>query len=452
MLNKCAVVSLGCPKNLVDSEVMVGLLRDAGFQTIANEAEAEVIIVNTCGFIDPAKEESIETILWCARLKNPEYGRCKVLIVTGCLVQRYADELFKEIPEIDALLGTGDFAEIVSVVQKVLHGDKIKCVGEPTYLYDHTVSRVPSTMPHTAYVKIAEGCNNRCSYCAIPSIRGRFRSRTIESIFKEVIHLVERGVKEVILVAQDTTGYGEDIYGDYSLDTLIAKLATIDELVWIRTLYTYPTRFTDGLIDVIAGEPKVCKYVDLPLQHASDEVLRRMNRKGTQSDVRMLIEKLRSRVPGITIRSSFIVGFPGETDEQFEELLQFLSDMQLDRVGIFEYSREEGTAAGAMENQVPPEVKRERFDRAMSLQRAISRKRMQARIGQVLDVVIEGKSEESEWVTVGRSQGEAPDIDGLIYIGNEHPAPGEFRKVKIIDAGDYDLVGEIVDMRDGFVR
>lgn len=447
MTNKCAVVSLGCPKNLVDSEVMVGLLRCAGFQTIANEADAEVLIVNTCGFINPAKEESIEAILWCAKLKKPEYGKCKVLIVTGCLVQRYANELMKDIPEIDAVLGTGDFSNIVNVVQHTLDGEKIRLVSKPEYLYDHTVPRVPSTMSHTAYVKIAEGCDNRCSYCIIPSIRGGFRSRSIDSVVREVESLVESGVKEVILVAQDTTRYGQDIYGDYSLDRLIKQLALIDGLVWIRTLYTYPTRFTDELIDVIAKEPKVCKYVDLPLQHASDEILRRMNRQGTQSDARALIEELRSKVPDITIRSSFIVGFPGETDKQFQELLQFLSDMQLDRVGIFEYSREEGTSAGAMDNQVSSEVKRERFDRAMVLQREISRKRMQAKIGQILDVIIEGKSEESQWITVGRSQGEAPDIDGLIYIGNEHPSPGEFRKVKIIDAGDYDLIGEVVDSK-----
>jgi ribosomal protein S12 methylthiotransferase len=443
--NKCAVVSLGCPKNLVDSEVMVGLLRSAGFQTIANESEAEVLIVNTCGFIDKAKEESIDAILWCARMKDPKYGNCKVLIVTGCLVQRYADELLKNIPEIDGIVGTGNFHEIVSIVQRVLDGEKIRAVEELKYLYDHTVPRVISTLPHTAYVKIAEGCDNRCSYCVIPSIRGRFRSRSIDSIVREVESLVECGVKEVILVAQDTTRYGQDIYGDYSLDRLISKLASIGGLMWIRVLYTYPTRFTDQLIDVIANEPKVCKYVDLPLQHASDEVLKRMNRQGTQYDACMLIEKLRSKVPDITIRSSFIIGFPGETDEQFEELLRFLSEMQLDRVGIFEYSREEGTVAGAMKNQIPAEVKKERFDRAMALQKKISRQKMQGKIGKILDVVIDGKCEENDWVTVGRSQGEAPEIDGLIYIGNQHPSSGEFRKVKIIDAGDYDLVGEIVE-------
>lgn len=422
--------------------MMLGLLDKAGYKIVADESEADVIIVNTCGFIDKAKQESIDTILELARCK--ETGECRALIMTGCLAQRYGTELLQELPEVDAVVGSGEYDKIVEVVRQAVAGARPVRLGMPEFLYDHTVPRIRSTPSHTVYVKIAEGCDNRCSYCVIPDLRGRFRSRRLESIIEEAGILAEDGVKEAVLIAQDTTRYGLDLYGEHSLARLLGKIARIEGLVWIRIMYSYPTRFTDELIETIANETKICKYVDLPLQHADDEILKRMNRQGTQDDARRLIAKLRDRIPDVTVRSSFIVGFPGETDQHFQVLLDFLVEMELDRVGIFTYSREEGTPAARMSGRVPKKVKEERYARAMELQRSISRKKNEARIGKVLDVLVEGRSPESDWVTVGRSQAEAPEIDGLIYIGNEHPDPGEFRKVRIVEAGDYDLVGEII--------
>jgi ribosomal protein S12 methylthiotransferase len=442
---KCAVVSLGCPKNLVDSEVMLGIMEEAGYAVTADQTDADVIVVNTCGFIDLAKEESIDVILKCAQLKKPEYGKCRVLAVAGCLVQRYAVELLAEIPEIDAVLGTGDFPKIVDVIQCVLNSERVKLVGEPKFLYDHKFPRLNSMGPRTAYVKIAEGCDNRCAYCVIPSIRGRFRSRPIESVVLETEALVAEGIQEIILVAQDTTRYGEDIYGRYVLADLLRELARIDGLMWIRFLYAYPTRFEDRLIELIAQEARICKYVDLPLQHASDEILRRMNRQGTQADIRRLVGKLREQIPDITIRSSFMVGFPGETEEHFLELLDFLREMEFDRIGIFKFSCEEGSPAATFPGQIAHEVADERYDRAMKLQQRISRSKMKSKVGDILDVLVEGQSEESDLVIVGRSQGEAPEIDGIVYISNGFPYIGQFRRVRITDAGDYDLVGEVVE-------
>ncbi len=455
---KVTMISLGCPKNLVDSEVMLGLVQKGGYEITSCEEEADIVIVNTCAFIDSAKEESIEAIFKAAQLKKE--GNCKELIVAGCLAQRYSDEIINEINEIDAIIGTGDFSSIVDVIESASRSrphkspsetpfnihDKgiIKKVQKPEYLYDHNAPRMLSTPKHTAYIKIAEGCDNRCAYCIIPSLRGSYRSRPIESIYKETERLVNSGVREIILIAQDTTAYGIDIYGKYSLHELLQELCKIKDLVWIRTLYAYPTSFRPELIRVISEEPKVCKYIDIPLQHASDGVLQKMGRRGRKEEIVGVLDALRNSVPHVTLRSSFMVGFPGETEKDYEELLKFLKEIQFDRVGVFVFSPQEDTPAARMEGQIPDEVKNERFKGAMELQKEISRKKMKERVGKVLEVLVEGPSEESDLVTVGRSQGEAPEIDGLVYIGNEHPPAGAFRRVKIVESGDYDLVGEII--------
>ncbi|MEW5867063.1 MAG: 30S ribosomal protein S12 methylthiotransferase RimO, partial [Bacillota bacterium] len=385
-----ALVSLGCAKNLVDSEVMVGLLTEAGYEVTTSVGEADVIIVNTCGFIMEAQEEAVDTILELAGHKDS--GRCRALIVTGCLAQRFAGELMAEIPEIDAVVGTGDFPEIVAVVRRVLSGERIRLVGTPCYIYDDTTPRAISTPPYTAYIKIAEGCSNRCSYCVIPDLRGLFRSRPIESIVAEAGRLAQGGAKELILIAQDTTRYGEDIYGRYSLADLLREVCKIDGPRWVRVLYMYPTRVTDQLIEVMASEPKICKYVDLPLQHADDDILKAMNRKGTSEDARAVIARLRDAIPDITIRSTFIVGFPGETEQKFRRLLEFLEAVRLDRAGVFAYSPEDGTPAAKFPGQVPPATRERRRRRAMEVQRAISRQKNRAKVGKVFDVLIEGPS------------------------------------------------------------
>ncbi len=441
-----AVVSLGCAKNLVDSEVMVGLLREAGHRVTPTVDEADVIIVNTCGFIAEAQEEAIDAILDLARCKRS--GRCRALVVAGCLAQRSADEIMAEMPEVDAVVGTGDFPEIVAVVRRSLSGERVRLVGAPRFMYDETTPRVISTPPYMAYVKIAEGCSNRCSYCVIPKLKGDFRSRPIESILAEAAGLAERGVREIILVAQDTTRYGEDLYGRYALADLLGEVAGILAVSWVRVLYMYPTRVTDDLIAVMAREPKICKYVDLPLQHADDEILHAMNRKGTSGDAREVIAKLREAIPDITIRSTFIVGFPGETEERFKRLLEFLEEVQLDRAGVFAYSREEGTPAASLPGQVPRATRDRRRRRAMEVQRSVSRRRNEAKVGRVVEVLIEGPSPECESVTIGRSQAEAPEVDGIIFMGNDHPPAGEFRQVRIVDARDYDLVGEILPVNE----
>ncbi|MEG6521736.1 30S ribosomal protein S12 methylthiotransferase RimO [Desulfotomaculum sp. 1211_IL3151] len=437
------LLSLGCPKNLVDSEVMLGLLQSAQYTITNNESDADVLIVNTCGFIESAKEESIRHIFELSQHK--ETGHCKALIVTGCLAQRYSKELMEEIPEIDAIVGPGHINEIVQVVNQSLK-DKVRhCqVNDPLYIYDEHSPRLLSTPSYTAYVKISEGCDNRCAYCAIPDIRGKFRSRSLESIETEVKALVAGGVKEVILIAQDTTRYGFDIYGEYSLDKLIRRLGTIDDLKWIRLLYCYPNRFTDKLIKAIAETPKVCKYIDLPLQHAADEILRAMKRPVTKQQARELMQKLRSEIPGIVIRTSLIVGFPGETEEHFEELLDFMAEVKFDRAGVFSYSQEEGTPAAEMTNQVHGKIKQERYHRAMKLQREISLKQNQQRIGQEMEVVVEELVDENKRVYIGRSSYDAPEIDGTV----EFTSPlalrvGDFVRVRINRALEYDLMGEL---------
>ena len=437
-------MSLGCSKNLVDTEMMLGILRDHGIEITPDPSEADILIVNTCAFIKSAKEESITTILNMAEYK--ESGRCRSLIIAGCLGQRYKQELLDEMPEADAIIGTGAWNRIMEAVEETLKGHRVVIAGEDELLYDEHTPRITTTPSYTAYVKIAEGCNNRCAFCAIPYIRGKYRSRKIEDIKDEVQNLAKKGVKEIILIAQDSTEYGRDIYGKPSLAKLLRELCQVDGVHWIRTLYSYPTYFDDELIETIAEEPKLVKYVDIPMQHAHDEVLRRMHRPDTQASMRALIKKLRERIPGVTIRSTFMVGFPGETDAQYQTLRNFLEEMRLDKVGVFTYSREEGTPAYDMPYQVSEDVMQERYHDLMSVQCKISEELNQELEGRELDVLIEGRDEEQQNIAVGRSYRESPDVDGQVYIeGDTDSQPGDIVRVKVLQGFTYDVVGERVD-------
>lgn len=441
---KAGFVSLGCSKNLVDTEMMLGILREHGIELTPEPAEADILIVNTCAFIESAKEESITTILNMAEYK--ESGRCRSLIVAGCLGQRYGQELLDDMPEADAIIGTGAWNRIMEAVEESLKGHRVVIAGEDKLLYDEHTPRITTTPAYTAYVKIAEGCNNRCAFCAIPYIRGAYRSRPIEDIRDEVVNLAARGVKEIILIAQDTTEYGRDLYGEPQLAKLLRTLCTVEGVHWIRTLYSYPTYFSDELIETIASEPKLVKYVDLPMQHAHDDVLRRMHRPDTQASMRALIEKLRTRIPGVTIRSTFIVGFPGETDAQYQTLRNFLEEMRLDKVGVFTYSREEGTPAYDMPNQVPEDVMQERYHDLMSLQCKISEELNHELEGRELEVLVEGRDEEQANIAVGRSYREAPDVDGQVYIeGDTDSQIGDLVRVRVLQGFTYDVVGEWVE-------
>ena len=441
---KAGFVSLGCSKNLVDTEMMLGILREHGIEITSQPKEADILIVNTCAFIQSAKEESITTILDMAEFK--ESGRCRSLIVAGCLGQRYKQELLDDMPEADAIIGTGAWNRIMEAVRETLKGNRVVIAGEDELLYDEHTPRITTTPAYTAYVKIAEGCNNRCAFCAIPMIRGKYRSRKIEDIKDEVANLAKNGVKEIVLIAQDSTEYGRDIYGKPCLAKLLRELCTVEDVQWIRTLYSYPTYFDDELIETIATEPKLVKYVDIPMQHAHDEVLRRMHRPDTQASMRALIQKLRARIPGVTIRSTFMVGFPGETDAQYQTLRNFLEEMRLDKVGVFTYSREEGTPAYDMPRQVSEEVMQVRYHALMSLQCQIPEQLNKELQGRVLDVLIEGRDEEQQNIAVGRSQREAPDVDGQVYIeGDTDSQPGDIVRVKVLQGFTYDVVGERVD-------
>ena len=435
------LVSLGCAKNLVDSEIMLGYLEQDGFQIVSDPAEADVIIVNTCGFIGPAKEESIDSILEMAEYKTT--GRCRCLIVTGCLSTRYKDELWQEMPEIDGLLGTNEMDKVTEVIKQVLSGQRVINLSQQYFSYDNpNIPRVISTGNHTAYLKIAEGCDHQCSFCAIPLIRGPYRSRQPQSILQEAEILASNGVKELILIAQDTTRYGLDL-NNVSLVTLLKDLVKLD-IPWIRLMYTYPHTFSDELLDLMAEHDNLLSYVDLPLQHSAKSVLQRMKRGGSYESQLNLINKIRQQVPDVKIRSSFIVGFPGETDQEFEELLAFLKEATFDHAGIFQYSPEEGTLAAELERQVSDEVKQYRYDQAMQLQQQISLKKQQQLIGKEVELLICGRSAESDLVLVGRHRGQAPDVDGLVYVGNAYVNSGDFVKAKITQADPYDLVGEII--------
>lgn len=444
---KIGVVSLGCPKNLVDSETMLGLIHEENYEITNDPSEAEIIIVNTCGFIESAKEESINTILQMAEYKKS--GSCKYIIVTGCLSQRYAEELFNELPEADAIAGVEVYDEIGSVIKRVMNGERFIMLerSKPDVIYtskETFLPRILTTPSYTAYLKIAEGCDNCCSYCAIPKIRGPYRSKPMEQVLKEAKALADNGVKELIVVAQDTTRYGEDLPGGkLLLADLLKELNKIKNLKWIRVMYCYPNNFTDELIETFASLDKVCKYVDLPLQHASNRLLASMNRYDTREEVETLLAKLRKRIPGIVIRTTFIVGFPGETDADFEELKEFVEQQRFENAGVFAYSQEEGTVAGAMPNQIPDEIKQERYHELMALQAQISEEIHKDTEGQTLEVLVEGIEEDGSGLYYGRSYREAPDIDGLVFIENPGDIkPGCFVKVNILQGFTYESVGE----------
>lgn len=436
---KIGMVSLGCPKNLVDSEVMLGLIREKQLDITNDPAEADLIIVNTCGFIESAKEESIGTILQMAEYKKS--GSCQYLVMTGCLGQRYADELFESMPEVDAIVGTDCFTDIAWVIEQVMHGKRLKHLRKLESKNVPLPPRMLTTPSYMAYLKIAEGCDNCCSYCVIPQLRGPYTSRPYEEVMAEARALAASGVKELIVVAQDTTRYGEDLYGKLLLPQLLRDLNELEGVRWIRVMYLYPNNFTDELIDAFASLDKVCKYIDIPLQHASDSLLASMNRYDTRAQVEMLLQKLRTRIPGITIRTTFIVGFPGETDNDFAELMDFVEQQRFENAGVFQYSQEEGTVAGAMENQIAPEIKESRYHELMALQAGISEEIHREREDEVLEVLVEGFDEEH--LAYGRSQHEAPEIDGTIFIENAGELEiGQMVRTRILQGFTYEMVAE----------
>ena len=435
-------VSLGCDKNLVDSEVMLGLLAQKGHQMVDSEEEADVIVVNTCCFINDAKEESIQTILEMAEYKKD--GSIKALIVTGCLAQRYKQEIMDEIEEVDAVLGTTSYDKIVEVIEEALQGHKRLELTDIDALPAVNSKRLVTTGGHFAYLKIAEGCDKHCTYCIIPKIRGNFRSVPMERLIKEATDLVEQGVKEIILVAQETTLYGKDLYGEKSLHILLKKLCEIGGLRWIRILYCYPEEITDELIQVIKEEDKICKYLDIPIQHASDGVLKRMGRRTSKQQLIDTVKKLREEISGIALRTTLITGFPGETQEQHEELMEFVDEMEFDRLGVFTYSPEEDTPAATMSDQIEESVKEDRQAELMELQQEIAFDLAERMIGKEVIVMFEGKVAD-ENVYVGRTYMDAPNVDGLIFVEtNEELMSGDFAKVKITGALEYDLIGELI--------
>ena len=438
---KAAIVSLGCSKNLVDSEVMVQSILNDNYEITNDAKAAEVIIVNTCGFIEDAKQESIDTILEMAEYKST--GSCKVLIASGCMAERYKDELIKELPELDAVIGTGDYKDITEVMEKALQGEKIVRYGHQELVDISKLPRRISTFGATAFIKIAEGCDNRCSYCIIPSLRGKYRSRKIEDILEEARELSRNGIKELNVIAQDITRYGIDLYGRYRLSELLKELAAIEGIEWIRLLYSYPDEFNDELIETIAKEEKICKYLDIPIQHASNRILKKMARRSSKEKILELIAKLRKSMPDIILRTSLIVGFPGETEEDFKELYDFVSEVKFNRLGVFTYSREEDTAAFDMPGQVEEEVKQQRLEKIMLLQKDISMDNNSRLVGKTINVLIEGFSEGEYF---GRSYMDAPDIDGKVYFKSDKELiPGDFCYVNVKEAYEYDLVGERVN-------
>lgn len=441
---KVGFVSLGCPKNLVDGEVMLGLTERAGHEITNDAASADVLVVNTCAFIDSAKQESIDAILEMAEQKKN--GACRKLVVTGCLAERYRAELQKEIPEIDVVLGTGEVPDIVSALEQAPAApmaSRLRLYKKPTYLYDATTPRHLSTPRHFAYVKVAEGCDYTCSFCIIPTLRGSYRSRTPDSILAEARALAERGVKELILISQDTTFYGNDRRERGALARLLRELNTVDGLEWIRLLYLYPTTITDDTLAAMAECEKVCRYIDLPLQHASAPVLKRMRRPGSRESYDTLLARIRRRVPDVTLRTTFIVGYPGETAQEFQELEAFVRDTGFDHVGVFTYSHEEGTPAFAVADDVKPSVKRQRRERLMALQQEIVSRRQLERVGRRVRVIVDGPSPEHELVLQGRLQGQAPEIDPVVFLTDCDPgelSPGSIVDAVVTGAREYDLV------------
>lgn len=438
---KLLFISLGCDKNLVDSEMMLGLLNQAGYTITDNEQEAEVIIVNTCSFIQDAKEESIQTLLEMGQLK--ENGVCKVLIAAGCLAQRYHQEIAEEIPEVDGIVGTASYDAVVSVVEAALRKERKEALEPIDRLPVIVPGRLLTTGGWYAYLKIAEGCDKHCTYCIIPKIRGKYRSIPMEDLLLQAEELAKQGVKELILVAQETTIYGQDLYGKKMLPALLQKLAAVSGIVWIRILYCYPEEITDELIEVIRTEKKICHYLDIPIQHASDLVLQQMGRKTNQKQLIQMIEKLRQRIPDIVLRTTLIAGFPGETQQQHEEVMAFVDKMEFERLGVFAYSAEEDTAAAHLPNPVAEEVKERWRDEIMELQQEIAFERAQDQVGRQLMVLIEGKLTE-ENAYIGRSYMDAPNVDGYVFVTtDEELLSGDFVQVRITGAAEYDLIGEI---------
>ena len=440
---KVLFISLGCDKNLADSEEMLGLLTGKGHEIVDSEEEAEVIVINTCCFIHDAKEESIQNILEMAEYKKA--GTCKVLIVTGCMAQRYKEEIIEEIPEVDAVLGTTSYMDILKAIDEACEGRHFQEFRDINELPEDSGRRVLTTGGHYGYLKIAEGCDKHCTYCIIPSLRGRFRSVPQERLIAQAEHMAEQGVKELILVAQETTMYGTDLYGKKTLHLLMKELCKIKGIRWIRVLYCYPEEIYDELIQVMKEEKKICHYLDLPIQHASDRILKRMGRRTTRAQLTATIEKLRKEIPDIVLRTTLITGFPGETEEDHQELMEFVDEMEFDRLGAFTYSPEEGTPAETMEDQIPEEIKEERRDEIMELQQEISLEKGNDRIGQELLVMIEGKvSGESAYIA--RTYGDAPKVDGYIFVQTgELLMTGDFAKVRVTGALEYDLIGELAD-------
>ena len=437
---KISMVSLGCPKNQVDAEMMLATLKKAGYEIGAPEAEADAIIINTCGFIEEAKAEAIENILEAAQYKKT--GKCKALIVTGCLAERYKNDVTEEIPEVDVCVGIGADGDIAKIVEKALGGEKRNFFAEKAAL-DLNGDRILGSYPFSTYLKVGDGCDNCCTYCAIPKIRGRMRSRSIEDCVKEAQRLAMGGVKELTVVAQDTTAYGEDIYGKPMLAALLRELCRVEGLHWIRTLYTYPDRITDELLDTVASEEKLVKYFDIPLQHVNGDILKRMNRKGNYESLSALIDKIRARIPNVTLRTTLITGFPGETEEQFCELARFVKEKRFDRLGCFTYSAEEDTAAALFPDQIDEQTKQDRMDNIMELQQTISAQKNEEKIGTVTEVLTEGWDDYIKCY-FGRTPADAPEVDGKIFFMSSRPLViGEFVKVRINDTLDYDLLGEL---------
>lgn len=431
---KVALINLGCPKNLVDGEEILGRVAGSGSTICQYPEDAEILIINTCGFIDDSKKESIDTILKAAKLK--EDARCKKIIVTGCLAQRYPEELKSEIPEIDHVVGLKDFHKLTNLSGSVRPKEAVSSVS----CNDDWRNRIRLTPKHYAYLRISDGCDNRCSYCAIPGIRGKFSSRTIENILEEARQMASEGVKELLVISQDTTSYGRDLYGKFKLPVLLEKLSEIEGIEWIRILYTHPRHFHPDLIQVIAQQDKICKYIDLPIQHINDDILKRMGRGGTHKDIENLIDNLRSRIPRLFLRTSVIVGFPGETQEQFRELLEFVKTIRFERLGVFTYSKEEGTPAASFKDQIPKRVKEHRLKEIMLSQQEILLSKHRLLIGQSIPVIIDEKDEKNDgWL--GRTYGDAPDVDSQVFMKENHLKIGDIKNMIITDILGYDLAG-----------
>lgn len=437
------MISLGCPRNLVDSEVMVGILKEKGYPIAEKIDESDIAIVNTCAFIKDATDESIDTILALADLKKRKI--IKHIIVAGCLAQRYKDKLKQELAEVDGIIGTGDLPRIGSIVRNISKKKTFSVISEkPEFIYSHRHKRSFITPTHYIYVKIQEGCSNKCSYCIIPQLRGQLRSRPRASILKEIEAITEKGIiSELNIIGQDTTFYGYDLYKESRIADLLRSIATMDKVRWIRLLYTHPAHYSDELIEIIKNEASICKYLDLPIQHISDKVLKDMNRNTTAHSIQSLIERLRENIPGLAIRTTVMVGFPGETESDFKKLLSFLKDTKFERLGVFSYSNEEGSRSARRKDQISDKVKQERLSEIMKLQQEISSEQNSALLGRALDVLIDEKSSKEEGLYLGRTESDAPSVDGQVFVKAKDLKPGDFVKVNITDTLEYDLVGEV---------